>query len=84
MLDFFKVSNATDGKTVCSILVEPALKRCSVMITVDRLITRTADETDASFRSVSNAEWRDISFWEGRCATLAKAYSPFWRGETAN
>lgn len=47
MLELFKISNATDGDTVCSILVEPGRKQCSVTITVNRRITRMAYVRDA-------------------------------------
>jgi hypothetical protein len=83
MLNSFSVSHATDGKTVCRIFVEPQAKRAGVTVTVDRRIVRMADETNTSFRSVTNAEWSDIAFWESKASTIAKAFSPFWRGESA-
>jgi hypothetical protein len=83
MLDFFSVSSKTDGATMCRIHVEPQAKRCGVTITIEGRITRQADESDATFRSVTNAEWSDTLFWERKAAAIAKAHSPFWRGETA-
>lgn len=83
MLESFVVSHKTDGKTICRIYVEVSAKRCSITISVDMLIIRQADETDPSFRSITPAAWSDVAFWEGKAAELAKAYSPFWRGDTA-
>lgn len=82
MLDFFSVSSKTDGATLCRIHVEPQAKRCSVTISVDRIITRQGDESDAEFRCVTNAEWSSPGFWERKAAAIAKAHSPFWRGES--
>lgn len=83
MLDLFSVSHRTDGKTVCRITVEPQKRQCSVTVTIDSRISTTADETDASFRSVSPAEWSSPAYWESRAATISRKHSPFWRGETA-
>jgi hypothetical protein len=84
MLDMFKVSHLTDGKTECSIFVEPRKKRCDVMVKIDRIIFRMANETDPSFRSVGSADWSSVEFWERRASDLAKTYSPFWRGQAAS
>jgi hypothetical protein len=83
MLESFIVSHKTDGATTCRIHVEPQTKRCGVTITIEGRITRQADESDATFRSVTNAEWSIPDFWERKAAAIAKAHSPFWRGETA-
>jgi hypothetical protein len=83
MLTFFCVSHSTDGKTTCRIHVEPQLKEASVVVTVDRIIVRQGDQTDATFRSILPAQWTDVSYWESKARDIAKAYSPFWRGESA-
>lgn len=83
MLKFFQVEHATDGKTICRIYVEPSAKQCSAMILIERLIICQTDETDATFKSTSSAEWQDISYWERKAASIAKAWSPFWKGESA-
>ena len=83
-LDLFQVSAVTDGKTVCKILVEPGLRRCSITITVDRRIVRQGDESDILCKSMAPSDWFKISDWESRASNLARQFSPFWRGETAS
>ncbi len=80
MLDMFKVTAKTDGATEVSILVEPGIKKLSVMVKIDRIIKAMADETNPSFRGVGNADWQDVAFWESKARDIARAYSPFWRG----
>jgi hypothetical protein len=83
MLEHFQVAHHSDGKTVCRIYVEPNKKTCSVIVTVDRRIVCQADETDASFRSATSSEWTHIQYWDDKAARIAKAWSPFWKGESA-
>lgn len=83
MLDHFSISHATDGKTRCRIMVEPQKRRCDVTITIDSRIVHMDDEHNAAFRSILPAQWSEIAYWEQRASEIAKAWSPFWRGETA-
>lgn len=83
MLDYFTVSHKTDGKTCCRIQVEPRKRQCSVVVTVDSRIVRMADETDPTFRTIGLGDWSSPALFELKAVAIAKAHSPFWRGETA-
>ena len=83
MIDHFQVSSSTDGKTQCRIFVEPGKHQCSITVTVDRRIVRQGDENDISTRSFTERDWFDIETWSRKAGEIAKAFSPFWRGETA-
>lgn len=84
MLDSFIVSAKTDGETLCKITVEPNSRRANVIVTVARRIVHLGDENDISVMSFTYSDWHDIALWKTKAATLAKHFSPFWRGETAS
>lgn len=83
MLEYFTVAHKTDGKTCCRIQVEPRKRQCSVTVTIDSRIVRVADETDVTFRSIGHGDWDSPEWFSRKAADIAKAYSPFWKGETA-
>jgi hypothetical protein len=62
-------------QTACRIHVEPAARRCDVVVTVGGRIVCVADETNPTFRSLTPTEWYDPPTWARKARAIAAQQS---------
>lgn len=84
MLNNFTVSAKTDGETRCIITVIPDARQADATVTVRGLIVAMgAEDILGRVKSFTGSEWSDFRMWEHVARDVARAHSPFWRGEVA-